>query len=227
MNFPSKVTAVIFDKDGTLVDLDATWGKAMSNAVSEVSTDPEQERWLAELLGLNLSSQTFTPESLTPSLSAAQTAERISIAIDPQRFYSEVARQSHGNYTENFGATALLGKLHNAGIHLAIATNDSQAGAEKIAASFAWSQYFAAVAGADSGWGPKPGAAMLLGLCDKLGSATDEVLMVGDTQADLGAAKAAGIFYVQIGPLQRNDTSHSPDLQIEKLSEISDFLEIS
>ena len=86
----------------------------------------------------------------------------------------------------------LLGRLAGASLKLAVVTNDGVAVAEAHLSAAGVRAHFGAVLGYDSGHGGKPGPGMLLAALDILGSRPASALMVGDSLADLKAARAAG-----------------------------------
>jgi phosphoglycolate phosphatase len=90
------------------------------------------------------------------------------------------------------GAEAALLELRKRGFRLGIATNDSRAGTEASLAPHGLLPQFEFLAGADSGYGAKPGPGMVLAFCAALGLAPLEVAVVGDAVHDLAMGRAAG-----------------------------------
>ena len=80
---------------------------------------------------------------------------------------------------------------------LAVATTKPTDAARRIIESVGLQPYFKIVRGADD-LPPKPDPAILFYLCEALGFAPAQVVMVGDTGTDVGAAKAAGIKVVGV-----------------------------
>ena len=87
---------------------------------------------------------------------------------------------------------ALLGRLRARGLKLGIATMDDTAIAHAHGGHLGIADQLDFVVGADAGHGEKPGAGMALAFCAACGLAPAEVIVVGDTPADLLMARNAG-----------------------------------
>ena len=79
------------------------------------------------------------------------------------------------------------------GLHLGVATNDSEHAARAHLRTAGIHDRFAFIAGADSGHGGKPDPGMCLAFAAAVGIAPGQVLMVGDSLHDLHAGRAAGM----------------------------------
>ena len=74
------IKGIIFDKDGTLFDFNATWGAWARNVFeAETAGDPDQLAPLAAALGYDLAAGRFLPESLV----IASTVDEIAQAVLP------------------------------------------------------------------------------------------------------------------------------------------------
>lgn len=91
------------------------------------------------------------------------------------------------------GARQAVETLHAAGHRLGVVTNKPQRPTEAILDHFGLSPFLGAVIGGDSGVEKKPAPDMLFATLDRLGVAPEDALMVGDSPADVGSARAAGI----------------------------------
>ncbi len=87
---------------------------------------------------------------------------------------------------------ALLGRLRGRGLVLGMATMDDTAIAHDTAARLGIADQFAFITGADAGHGEKPGPGMALAFCAACDLLPAEVIVVGDTPADLLMARNAG-----------------------------------
>jgi HAD superfamily hydrolase (TIGR01509 family) len=90
-------------------------------------------------------------------------------------------------------AIALLDRLAEAGVPLAIVTNRVQPSAEGAVASLGWSERFAVVVGSTVTPLPKPAADPALYALERIGVVPAEAAYVGDNEADALCAAAAGI----------------------------------
>ncbi len=89
------------------------------------------------------------------------------------------------------GAEALLTELAALGVTLAVATGKSRRGLDEQLAAFGWQSRFALTRCAGEG-PPKPDPAVLHEICEALGLAPAQAVMVGDTRYDLQMASGAG-----------------------------------
>lgn len=219
----TQLKGIIFDKDGTLVDLNVTWGHAMSMATLEVCSDDEEVRVLSTLLGLDTRTKQFLEDSMTPATDLQTTSQIISTVTDPVKFGMIARKYALESAKTTEGADELLNSLSATGYKLGLATNDSVASATEFLKLLGWSGLFGVVKGFDSGHGSKPGPGMLEACAINFSATHDEVIMVGDTINDLRAAKAAEICYVQLGPLS-HPSNEAPDITIDSLNQLVNVL---
>jgi len=222
-NLQNIIKAVIFDKDGTLLDLNATWGAAMSLAAIDVCTDSEQLRLLSNALGLDIENKTFYSDSLTPENDAQTTSLIISTVTDPIIFSKLTRTYADETATKKAGASELLKNLSENNIPVAMATNDSENSAKRFVKSLGWQDYFNLVLGFDSGFGSKPGPGMINHCSEEFAVEPKNLLMVGDTKADLLSAEAAKVSYIQIGELN-NHIATADYIKINSLDELIPLL---
>ncbi len=91
------------------------------------------------------------------------------------------------------GARESLAALSAAGVTLAVVSNKPMPFTREIADHYGFARFLAAVQGAEPGIAKKPAPDMLLAVLTKLGVAAGHALMVGDSAADVRAARAAGM----------------------------------
>ncbi len=186
MHDPS-ILALAFDLDGTLVDSAPDIGHALNRALHEsglqgfaldlVRTwigdgpDPLIVRALAAL------GQGEPTAALRASLRAAFDRATLAAPLAQGRVYE--------------GIDALLQKLQPRW-PLVVVTNKPTALARAVLDAAGLRSRFAAVYGADAAALRKPAPAMLLQAARDLGVVPQQLLMVGDSVPDMGAASAAG-----------------------------------
>lgn len=197
------IRAVLFDKDGTLVDLRASWlpaYHAMAEALAAAAGHPPA--FALELLrrqGHDPTSGSFSADS--PLLWATNESLARAWSAEPElRGVRDVGAivEAHLGDDQRFppvpvgDLAGLFARLRGRGLKLGIATMDTAVQAHATARRFGLDQHLCFVAGCDSGHGHKPDPGMVAAFCAAAGVAAAEVAMVGDTPADLMMGRAAG-----------------------------------
>mgnify|MGYP003322344017 FL=1 len=212
--------AVIFDKDGTLLDFDATWNEAVGAAFDQIS-DLKARMQAAELFGYDLNRRCVLPQSAFVSETSDVTNELVADLIDIGAFKQTLNEASRRTVVANKGARETLESLLRRGWRLAIATNDSELLAIEHLETLGWERLFTSIKGYDSGHGAKPGPGMVIAAAEDCDALDGLYLMVGDSVHDILAGKAAGAITVAIG-------SHPGALELadHKIDQLGDLLEI-
>lgn len=197
------VRGILFDKDGTLIDFRATWVPAYRGVAEELAErlggGPELAATLLAGQGYDVATGEFAPDSRllwdsNEGIAAAwSTAPQIGGGVDVLeaviRHFSDVGRyppQAVGDLP------ALLDRLRARGLSLGLATMDDTAIAHAHTRYLGIADRLDFVVGADAGHGAKPGPGMALAFCRDRGLRPEEVIVVGDTPADLLMARSAG-----------------------------------
>ena len=197
------VRGILFDKDGTLVDFRATWVPAYRGAAAELADRLGGGAALARVLlgrqGYDTATGAFAADSIllwatNEAIAAAWAATpeidgRIDVLEAVTRHFSDVERYPPRPVGD---LPALLGRLRRRGLALGLATMDDVAIARAHAGCLGITGLLDFLVGADSGHGEKPGPGMALAFCAACGLRPEEVMVVGDTPADLTMARAAG-----------------------------------
>ncbi|MFZ1772636.1 MAG: HAD family hydrolase [Rhizobiaceae bacterium] len=193
------IKAILFDKDGTLLDFNATW-LSFTRELAEAATDGDTAAADALLLdgGLDPQTNTFRPNSVVAAGTNADVVRHFYKGVEgePLRALVDSANRKSSDIAGRAiplpGAIEAVRALHKSGMVLGIATNDSTSGAEKTMAAFGISSMFAAAYGYDAVANPKPAPDALLAFAELAGVRPSEVAMVGDNLHDLEMAKAGG-----------------------------------
>ncbi len=193
----SQIRAILFDKDGTLFDFNATWAAWAGRFLDEVSGyDPARAAALGARIGYDVAEGRFRPDSPVIAGTPAEVAARLEGAL-PGWSREAIAERIIEASLElplvpPVPLRPLLGRLRLAGFALGVATNDAEAPARAHLAAAGVAELFDFVAGCDSGHGAKPAPGQILAFAEAVGAAPSEVLMLGDSTHDLAAARAAG-----------------------------------
>lgn len=206
------IEAIVFDKDGVLLDLEATWlnsAIAMTHFVAELTNGRHTPAAFQTIIGIDEETRQIDANGLFAAGSSADQFRefvRFDPALEPFLFQdAEVRQKLRSIFLETRDATldavgsvsngdvvTPIKALHEDGYKLAVLTNDSEGSARQSCEAVGILSFFDMVVGYDSGFGSKPEPNGFLAICEALSLAPERVAMVGDTYADLGAAKAAG-----------------------------------
>lgn len=235
MKNPTDIKGILFDKDGTLVDFNATW---LSIADFMAMDAAEGDRWKADRLlaaaGFDFVNKRFRPDSIFASGTNMDVVElwfpRLSdedqmLAV--ARFNEITSVQGSSMAVALPGIVAALTALHKRSYRLGVATNDSTAGAEKTMVTLGVAQLFDAAYGYDAVANPKPAPDTILAFCDLTGLRPAEIAMVGDNRHDLEMARAGGCGLavgVLSGTGTRESLSSIADVVLDSVADLPDFL---
>ncbi|TVQ52129.1 MAG: HAD family hydrolase [Rhodobacteraceae bacterium] len=229
------IRAVLFDKDGTLFDFSATWRGAARRFLEMLAPgDPALQRRLGASVGFDADTGRFAPNSPLVAGAASEVAETLERLL-PGR--AAAALEAAANAAaEGIGLSTLtpatddlpglLDGLRARGLALGVATHDSEAAARAHLGAVGALDRFAFIAGYDSGHGLKPGPGMVLAFAEAVGVAPAEIVMVGDSAHDLGAARAAGAVAVGVltGPAAPEDLAPLADAVLASIADLPAFL---
>ena len=222
-----KISGIIFDKDGTLFDIQRSWSEWANVFVTKFSKKHNLEiTKLAGAINFDLASCKFLKESIFVHGSVDEVVDTIS------RLFPRITKSAiHSGLFENSGDARQvpltdLHKLFSSlnTITFGLVTNDSENNAVNHLKQHNLTQYFDMIIGYDSGFGSKPESGQLEAFLRKTNLLPQEVLMIGDSVYDLVAANKIHMpcLGVLSGTANENDLSaHTPFLidSIDKLEE--------
>jgi phosphoglycolate phosphatase len=228
------IKAILFDKDGTLIDFADTFFEACSKIILHLANDNHNlAANLADAVGFDMQTLDCTASSEIVG-GTSMTIARIWQPILDRGTVGQLSLELDGyfdKYTE-LAVTAFeftrptLEKLDNMDLALGVATNDSENNARHHLGAIKVADLFSFVAGYDSGYGPKPEPGMINAFASQQKIASDEVVMVGDSINDLLAGKNAGTIAVAVtsGLADNEQLEPFADYVIADISQLPELL---
>ncbi|PTQ71273.1 phosphoglycolate phosphatase [Celeribacter persicus] len=197
------IEAILFDKDGTLMDFQASWGPWAASVIARIcGEDTVLSDAVAQALGFDSMARRFHPDSAV----IAGTPQEVLDLLGP--FFPDASLETILSWLEpdpaDFvpspvaGLVETCGILQARGLRLGVVTNDFEAAGHDHLRQMGVADFFATVVGYDSGFGGKPEPGPCLGAADRLGVAAGACVMVGDSLHDLEAARRAGMIPVAV-----------------------------
>lgn len=181
----NEIRAVIFDLDGTLIDTAGEIAEAMDRTLDELGLPRVPAREIEAMIGRGVR---MLVERALVRLGASGTD--LDAAVE--RFEAHYA-QTVATSAELFpGAGEGLQRLHEAGMKVAVVTNKPRFFTEQLLERAKIDRFFSAVVSGDDGIRRKPCGDMLEAACRSMGTQPASTLMLGDSDNDILAARAAG-----------------------------------
>ncbi len=215
------VDAVLLDFDGTLVDTAPDFITALNRLLSEMGHRPVDFEDFRQLAG----------EGAKRLLIRALGARGVAAAEDAAapwvmrliEYYYEVQTVQAKPFP---GVVPTLRAFRDQGLALAICTNKPDASTRHQLSYFGMTELFGAVVCGDTASAKKPDPAHLLEALAELGIEPERAVMVGDSAADVNAARAAGIAVVAVryGYSPVSADSLGADIVIDTFGELPNAL---
>jgi phosphoglycolate phosphatase len=199
------VDAIAFDKDGTLIDLDAAWGPAARAWVEAAAeSDAALMADLASRMGLDLDRDHLVGGGLFAVGTVGQLYETTlevlaEHGITNGRTIADTARRTSalagekGNLVALGDVSGTMEALGGAGIKLAIVSSDDRSAIDAAIDALGVATLVGAVVSGDQGLDPKPAPDALLEAATLLEVKPARMLYVGDSWVDAEAGRAAGV----------------------------------
>lgn len=205
------IETVLFDKDGTFIDLHYFWGKMTELRVQEIikryKLETNNFERLCFCLGYDMKSGKMLPDGITALYSRSKiieifrknledfgvftTEEKLAEIFDE---VSEIFYQDMVKYTKPIPeAIKFINLLKTAGVKLGIVTSDSVISTELTLKSFGWEDLFDIYVGRESSNQTKESGALTKIALEKLNANPKTTIMIGDAPMDYNSAKNAGV----------------------------------
>jgi len=235
------VRLVIFDKDGTIIDVHTYWAnmvKYRSRIIAErLGLDLEIEKGLMDSMGVLVEQMRIKPDGPVgikkrEIVLNAGVTYLISCGFPDhtplfQEAFQEVDQYSLGKFDEIIrpipGVHALFASLKARDCKIALATTDLSDRAQKAMNHLGIMDFVDVIVGADGVEKPKPDPEIVLTICDRLGLEPRRSIMVGDAESDVQSGLNAGCLAaigVETGLTSRERLLELTPLVISDISKI-------
>ena len=199
-----EVKAILFDKDGTLTNIDNLWVEPTEMVIRKIlkqhikKDSPITIEQMLELLGIVRGE--IVPNSVIASGTVEDMLDEIGkyFSIDKMALYDEVLQDfrnyllAHPDMIVPIGDVAfLISELKHKGIKVGVVTNDSYIPTKTIFEILKVWYLFDFVATPDE-YPAKPVADSLIGASQQLGVPLNEIFYVGDSYLDMAYSKHCG-----------------------------------
>lgn len=219
-----KYELICFDLDGTLVDSSADIRAALVQALAAVPpADVRLDEHALGCAGLGLPLEEFYALA-RPAPHPAATPEGYRLFVDTYRSYYHANLLAQTRPFPGVEETlAMVEPLRAAGLRTAVATTKRTQTAERVLAGLGLRDHFDLVLGTEPPMPHKPAPDLLLACARRLDRDPRRGLMVGDTERDVLAGRAAGMRTcgVTYGVLGAEGlTPHAPDALVDRFAEL-------
>jgi phosphoglycolate phosphatase len=230
------IRGILFDKDGTLIEADATWIPLYRRMLIRMKgVDEAEADRLLSLTGYDVASG----KAIGGSVIAGGTTRQL---VDI--WWPDASEAERGALTDDINnndkhatdivltpiveLAPLLDALKSRGIRIGIATNDSHASASRHMRQLGISDYFEAILTSDTVPTPKPSGDMIRRFSEITGLAVNEIAMVGDNHHDIEEARNGGAglsIAVLSGNGDHDQLAHIADITLPHVGDLLALLE--
>ena len=236
------IKAIIFDKDGTLIDFDSFWITVSVNAINHILRKLNRKDIPLEEILISIGVKDGVTD--IDGLLCKGTYEQIAVAInDILKKYEcnisedEIIQMVLDAYNLNADSgevkatcaniKQVLTDLKNKGISLAVVTTDNPEITHKCLEKLEIELLFDKIYTDDKIHPVKPDPYCALDFCKLTGAGKDEIIMVGDTMTDVRFARNAGICVVGVGETEekRSRLCDHADAVFPDISYIFEYIE--
>ncbi len=234
MSSSPAIAGILFDKDGTLIRYDESWGPVNREAARIAAAgNAALEPVLLVVGGMDPETGKTKADSLLAAGNSAEIAEGF-IAAGSQFDVADLTRELDALFLRaaEFSVPvadlpSVFSDLKARGLKLGIASSDNEKAIRRMAESFGIISHVDFIAGYDSGFGTKPQPGMMLAFCEAVGLEPGQVAMVGDNNHDMHMGRAAGAglnLAVLTGTGTRETLSALADHCLDDITALSDII---
>lgn len=230
-----KIQGVLFDKDGTLIEVNATWVPIYRQILKELcATDDAGAEAMMQKAGYDPATGKFKPGSLLAGGTTRQIAATWWPELAGEAFEARVHQLDHDythlvrdKLTPLMPLEPLLTELRAMGLKLGVGTNDSHVSATAHMTHVGVIEHFDDIIAADTVPVPKPSGNMITRFAEITGLPASAIAMVGDNHHDMEEARAGGAglaVAVLSGNAGREDIAHLADYTIDSVADLPALL---
>jgi phosphoglycolate phosphatase len=199
MTIAPAISGILFDKDGTLIDYQASWAPLNLRAGRlAAGGDAALAARLLTVAGISPQTGFATSDGLLAS-GSTQDVARAWVEAGSPFGAAELTERLDAMFQAGVSdvipvceLAPLCERLVARDLALGIASSDSEAAVIATAERFGIARHMDFLCGYDTGHGPKPKPGMVAGFCAATGLAASAVAVIGDSAHDMHMAAAAG-----------------------------------
>jgi len=236
------IDTVLFDKDGTFIDLHYFWGKMtelrINAVIKKYSLDNKFFRELCLSLGYDILTQKMLKNGITALYSRPKIIELFKNDLshhniqateeEIEHIFNDVSKQFYSQmnkYTKPINsAIEFIKKLNAKGVKCGIVTSDSIESTNLTIKHFQWEDLFQVVIGRESTIEDKESGVGTKKALQFLNSNQRTTVMIGDAPMDYIAAKNASIenvILVSTGQIEKEELSKISPYTVESLEYVT------
>ena len=229
------IRAVLFDKDGTLIDVNATWVPIYREVLMDLfATDAAGADALMAKAGYDPATGKFRAGSVLAGGTTRQIVEVWWPGLDAKAAAEKAHLLDHGytqlvrdKLTPLMPLEPILSELRAMGLKLGVATNDSHVSARTHMAHVGVIAHFEDIIAADTVPVAKPSGNMIRKFAEITGLPPSAIAMVGDNHHDMEEARNGGAglaVAVLTGNAAHEDIAHLADHTLHSIAELPALL---
>ena len=235
-----RAQAIIFDKDGTLIDFDAMWGGwalYLAEQLHQASGIQVRDA-LCDTFGYDQAAKKVLAHGMMAASPMGKLRQLTVEVMQAQGLSAEQAERivevgwcipdpviSAKQFTDTW---ALFSKLHQQNIKIGIATSDDRAPTQAMIEAFDIEDFITTMVCSDDGIPSKPAPEMVTTICQRMNIEPSKVMVIGDTTSDLKMGRAAGaglVVGVLSGVSAAKDLIPFADVIIDSVDDLHAYVE--
>ena len=235
------IDTVIFDKDGTFIDLHFFWGKITElralAIINKFNLDKNLLNTICAFLGYNPTSGKMLSNGITAMYSRVKIIEIFTKKLEEigvytseseiEKIFDNVSQEFNKNLVKYIkpidDAINFIETLYQHNIKLGIVTSDSVETTKLTLSNYPWGKYFDVIIGRESTPETKESGIPTKLALKKLGAVPQKTIMIGDAPMDSISAKNAGIdktILVATGQIALEELKKDSDFVLNSLKEL-------